>query len=498
MKQTIENLVYYGVYHLGLDYYDSIYAKNHLYGMFDLVPEENIVCDKAYVESLTLPDELLAKVYNYALDKKMILSAEEDMLTTKVMGYITPAPSVVINNFKSYENKNDSLDYLYQLGIKSNYIKKSAIDKNIIWETEEYDPNLVITINLSKPEKDNKEIAKLLTNKPTTNYPKCMLCEENLGYLGRVNYPARQTIRYMPVNLGNEDWFIQFSPYAYYYKHCIAINKTHKPMAINGETVVKLLDFVDMFDDYFIGSNAALPIIGGSILNHEHYQGGAYRLPMMNAKCINTYRHQDYPSVRVEELNWYAKSVKLVSENRDELARLAKFIIEKWQNYTDVEAEIISHSEQTPHNSLSPIAAKVNGHYEVYMIFRNNRTNDIHPDGIFHAHKEFHNIKKEGIGLIEAMGLFILPGRLLKEIDIIKDYLTGEKVLPVSSESVEFKHQGTIEKLINNFGNHNSVDIADVIVKNEINSVCKNILSNISVFKDDIAFARFVKYLELA
>jgi UDPglucose--hexose-1-phosphate uridylyltransferase len=497
MKQTLENLVYYGVYHLGLDYYDAIYARNHLYSLFDMVPEEGIECNKAYVESLSLPDELLSVVYNYALETKMILSAEEDMLTTKVMGYITPAPSIVVNKTKSFSDGNLGLDYLYDLGIKSNYIKKSAIDKNIIWETKEFDPNLVITINLSKPEKDNKEIAKLLANKEKPKYPKCMLCEENLGYLGRVDYPARQTIRYMPVELGGEKWFVQFSPYAYYYKHCIAINQEHKPMVIGSQTIDNILDFVDKFDKYFIGSNAALPIVGGSILNHEHYQGGAYKLPMMYSKAERVYKHSLYPNVVVEELNWYAKSVRLVSEDKEEIARLAKEIIAKWEKYNDFENEIYSHTANTPHNTLSPIACKVDGKYHIYMIFRNNRTNEEHPDGIYHAHKEYHNIKKEGIGLIEAMGLFILPGRLLKETAIVEQYLTGVKLLPVSEEAVEYKHSTMIEKLVNNFGNSNSKDVAKQIVTDEINNVCRNILGNISVFKDENSFAKFANYLGL-
>ena len=497
MKQTLENLVYYGIYHLGLDRYDAIYARNHLYAMFDMVPEEGIECDKTYVESLNLPDELLNVVYNYALETKMILSAEEDMLTTKVMGYITPAPSIVVNKALSFEDGNEGLDYLYDLGIKSNYVKKSAIDKNIIWETKNFDPNLVVTINLSKPEKDNKEIAKLLANKEKPKYPKCMLCEENLGYLGRVDYPARQTIRYMPVELGGENWFLQFSPYAYYYKHCIAINREHKPMLIYGQTVVNILDFVDKFDKYFIGSNAALPIVGGSILNHEHYQGGAYKLPMMYSKAERVYKHSLYPNVTVEELNWYAKSVKLVSKDREQIEALAKEIIAKWETYNDHENGIYSHTDGVRHNTLSPIASKVDGEYQVYMIFRNNRTNEEHPDGIYHAHKEYHNIKKEGIGLIEAMGLFILPGRLLKETAIVEEYLTGAKVLPVASDSAEAKHSTMIEKLVASHGTNNSSDAAKEIVTEEINNVCKNILGNISVFKDSESFAKFAEYLGL-
>ncbi len=490
MFKTVEGLVYYATINLKLSKYDTDYVKNLIYRDLNILDIKNVKIDKKSIKEMKLPDIFLDSILEYAITNNIIEKEESDMLLTKIMGYLTPSPSLVNKEFKKIKDPIKKVDYLYKLGEKTNYIKTTAINKNIKWETK-HAPKLTITINLSKPEKDNKEIAKLLTM-TKSDYPKCMLCKENLGYPGRINYPARQTLRFTPMKLNKENWYLQFSPYAYYNQHCIAFNEKHVPMIVNKETVLKLFDFIDLYPHYFIGSNASLPIVGGSILNHEHFQGGLEKMPMMYSNTKQDFSIKGYDDVLVSEVDWYARSIRLQSSNRSSIEKLFDTILSKWLEYSNEEIDVLCYTNK-PHNTLAPIAYFKDGKYILDIILRNNRCNDVHPDGIFHAHKEYHNIKKEGIGLIEATGIFILPPRLIKEIEEISNYLLTN--IEVDNT---FIHKDLVSTIKDKHSNINESNVEDLI-KDEINDVCRNILLNISVFKDctegDKAFVNFMNSL---
>lgn len=497
MFTTIEKLIKFAVLNLDLESDDVDFVRNKIFADLKITQVELVEVSIEEIYNLSTPDYLLEEITTYAINQGIITKSETDMLTTKIMGYLTLSPSLVNKTFFEIENPQYRLDYLYDLGVKSNYIKQKAIEKNIIWETDNLDTKLTITINLSKPEKDNKEIAKLLLQTTKSNFPKCMLCKENLGYQGRVDYPARQTLRFVPILLNQEKWYLQFSPYAYYYQHCILFNELHTPMKVDNTTPVKLFDFIDSYPHYFIGSNASLPIVGGSILNHEHFQGGLEKLPMMKAKNKNMYISEVYNDVTVYEVDWYARSIRLVSKNRNSIEKLFGDIINSYTEYTDESIDLISYTNNK-HNAVSPIAYKVNDDYVLDIIFRNNRVTEQYPDGVFHAHPQYHNIKKEGIGLIEAMGLFILPGRLKDQIKQMTTYLCTDNEDIQDDLSI---HKSFIELLVSKYGKNKNEEDAYIFIKNEINLICMNILKNISVFKDDelgnIAFNKFMIQLNL-
>ncbi len=496
----ISKLIKYSEVHLGLTKYNSRYAANQLLELFKQDDYTPINVNSQEIISLETPDIILNECFEYLLENNIYNIHEEDMALTKIMGLISQSPDLVDSNFHNiHTNQSPSAatNYLYDLGIKNFYIKKNAISNNLFWKTNFKEDNLEITINLSKPEKDNKEIAKLL-EKNTSNkkYPECMLCLENLGFKGKINYPARQTLRFTSLKLNSEDWFMQYSPYAYYNEHMICINENHTPMNVDKFTIVKLLDFVDYIPHYFIGSNASLPIVGGSILNHEHYQGGLHKLPMMYSTTNRTFVSTEF-DVTVHELNWYAKSIRVTSKSRKEIEKFGEKVINVWENFNDETIDVISNTNETRHNVITPICYKNNDLYTLDIIFRNNRTSKQFPDGIFHAHPQYHNIKKEGIGLIEAMGLFILPGRLKKEIQDICDCIDTNNT-NISSDSNLFKHLDMIKDLIKN--KPSSIN-TESFVKERINITCREILKNISIFKNDdkgtTSFNKLTKLLNL-
>lgn len=490
-KILIEKLLRYAENFLHLNKRDEIYFRNILLREFRLDEpiEENL--DLNYIDSLEVPDEIVKEVEEFARDTGIINEGEENLYSTYIMGILSPLPSEVNRQFikiKEEEGIKAACDYFYNLSIKNNYVQKTAIGKNLKWEYPDGDKYLEITVNLSKPEKDNKEIAKLLTAPKKSKYPACLLCKENEGYQGTLTHPARENIRTISLTLGGEKWFVQYSPYAYYQEHMIAISEKHSPMHIEGDTIEKLLDFVDFFPNYMIGSNAALPIIGGSILNHEHFQGGKHLMPMHNAPIKETFSSKDYPSVKVGIVDWYNSVIRLESSDRDSIKALAKVIVEKWKAHTDASCEIYSETDGVKHNSLSPVCRKTDNGYIFDIILRNNRTNKEFPDGIFHAHPEYHNIKKEGIGLIEAMGLFILPGRLKKQIQMISEILCGNTEYNKEELNKEdnylYVHRNMIAELMAG-GLSKDIQEANKRVTDKINSVCKNILLNTAVYKKD-------------
>ncbi len=491
-KLLVEKLLVYAKEFLHLEDLDVIYKRNLLLREFGLDCPCDETGDLNYIKSYTVPDELVKEVETFADENNLAKDGLLNLYSTYIFGILSPLPSKVNETFfkiKETDGIQKACDYLYKLSIKNNYIQKTAIDKNIGWEYSDGDNVLEITINLSKPEKDNKEIAKLLSlPKKTAKYPACLLCKENEGFEGHASHPARENIRTISLSLDGSDWFVQYSPYAYYNEHCIVINKQHTPMEITPKTVRNLLDFVDVFPNYMAGSNAALPIVGGSILNHEHYQGGGHVMPMQKAKYKTLYKSTKYPEVICGIVDWYNSVIRLTSKNREQIALLAGEVIEAWKTFSYEPSGVRAFTGDTPHNTLSPIVRMDGDNYVIDMILRNNRTDERYPDGIFHAHPEYHNIKKEGIGLIEAMGLFILPARLKRQLDMIADILCGntpydEKALS-DSENYLFAHKDMIADLVKTV-KVSSKEEAVNAVKDRVNVTCKNILFNTAVFKKD-------------
>ena len=507
-KILIEKLLKYAVKFLDLNQRDVVYFRNLLLREFKLDEPAEEVCELDFIEALDVPDILVQDVEKYAAENNLCQEGFENLYSTYIFGLLSPLPSEVNRKFmqlKKQEGIEAACAYFYNLSVKNNYVQKTAIGKNLKWEYQDGDKYLEITINLSKPEKDNKEIAKLLTAPKKAKYPACFLCKENEGFQGTATHPARENIRTISLTMGGEPWFVQYSPYAYYNEHMIAISNNHTPMHIASDTIDKLLDFVDFFPNYMIGSNAALPIIGGSILNHEHFQGGEHLMPMHKAplsKMLRGYKCKQFKKVKVGIVDWYNSVVRLESNDRKQIAGLAKQIISAWAVFSDEASGIKAETDGVKHNSLAPVCRKVGKTYICDMILRNNLTSEEYPDGIFHAHPEYHNIKKEGIGLIEAMGLFILPGRLKKQLNIIAELLCGATPYDADQIAKEdnylYAHRNMISELMSQ-GKTKDMAQAEQRVTDYVNQVCKNILFNTSVFKkDENGFKSFDKFLESA
>lgn len=497
-KLLTEKLLKYALTHLHMQKRDEIYFRNLLLREFKLSEPYEGEVDLSYIENLFVPDELTSEIENYAVENKLCEEFEEGLYSTYIFGLISPLPSVVnaeFNRLKQEKGEIEACKYLYDLSVKNNYVQKTAISRNLWWKYEDGDKFLEITVNLSKPEKDNKEVAKLLTlKKSDKKYPACFLCKENEGFAGTLTHPARENIRTVSLTMGGEPWFIQYSPYAYYNEHLIAISENHVPMHIASDTVEKVLDFVDYLPNYMIGSNAALPIIGGSILNHEHFQGGEHLMPMHLAKVKKYFNAKGYSDVEVGIVDWYNSVIRLRSKNRESISSLAKKIISAWANFTSEKCGIFAQTDNVPHNSLSPVCRKDGEYYIMDMILRNNITSEEYPDGVFHAHPEYHNIKKEGIGLIEAMGLFILPGRLKKQLYSIAEILCKKAEFDKNDKTLSV-HNAMIEELLLD-GYSNNIEYAEKRVTDKVNNICKNILFNTAVFKDDeVGNSGFIEFL---
>ena len=511
-KLLIEKLIEYSKVFLHLNSLDEIYIRNTLLREFKLTEPLDEIPDLSFIKKMTVPDELYNEVKTYALENGLSEEAYLDTYATYIFGVLTPRPSEVNTAFKTIKEQFGALQacsYLYDMSIMNNYIQKTAISRNILWQAKDGNNVLEITINLSKPEKDNKEIAKLLQKNPASakKYPKCLLCKENEGYLGTLTHPARSNLRTISINLADEKWYLQYSPYAYFEEHCIMFNDKHIPMRIDRNTVVKLLNFVDYLPNYMAGSNADLPIVGGSILNHEHYQGGKHLMPMHHAGIAKKYVCEEYPDVEVGLLDWYNTVIHLTGINRASVCALAGDVIEKWEAYSDEENQIFNMgSDNVRHNTITPIVRKLpDGRYCVDLILRNNMTSEQYPDGIYHAHPEYHNIKKEGIGLIEAMGLFILPGRLKKQLAMIQEMLVKRDTYNYEElcnpENYLYVHRDMIKSLVEKNPSVSSMEKAEKITTDYINNVCKNILLNTSVYAKDekgmLALGNFLKTLNI-
>ncbi|MRX71152.1 UDP-glucose--hexose-1-phosphate uridylyltransferase [Bacillus lacus] len=372
-------------------------------------------------ERLDAPVEILENMLDWAAEEGLLEENSvtyRDLLDTKIMGVFAPSQTEVIRTFAGIAEEKGpeaATQAFYQFSKDVFYIRTDRIAKNEQWLSPTKYGDMEITINLSKPEKDPKAIAAAKKLKES-GYPKCLLCKENAGYRGRVNHPARQNHRIIPVKLRDEQWFLQYSPYVYYNEHAIVFSGEHKPMKISGETFSRLLDFVDQFPHYFVGSNADLPIVGGSILTHDHFQGGNHEFPMAAAEIEREFSFPAFPGAVAGIVKWPMSVIRIVSDSKEELVRLSEYILEKWRIYSDPSADLYAFSGDTPHNTITPIARRRGRKFEMDLVLRNNRTSEEHPMGIFHPHAEVHHIKQENIGLIEVMGLAVLPGRLKEEL----------------------------------------------------------------------------------
>ncbi len=421
-------------------------------------------------------------------------TVSRDLFDTKIMGILTPRPSEVIKKFRSLYNESPekATDWYYKLSGDTNYIRRDRIAKILKWQqTGEYG-TLDITVNLSKPEKDPKAI-EAAKNLPQVGYPKCMLCRECEGYSGRLDFPARQNHRIIPVTINNSDWFMQFSPYVYYNEHCIVFNSEHTPMTIDRSVFGKLLDFITVFPHYFLGSNADLPIVGGSILSHEHFQGGNYEFAMERAPIEKELEFEGFSDVKAGIVKWPMSTIRLVSANRESIIELSDRILKKWRGYTDEEAFIFAETDGEPHNTVTPIARRRGELFEMDLVLRNNIRTEEHPFGVYHPHEELHHIKKENIGLIEVMGLAVLPPRLKDELEAIENLILSGGDL--YSDKLTAHHAQWVDSFKNEyeFTKENCMDI----LRNEVGKVFAQVLEHAGVYKrtsDGMnAFMRFIE-----
>ena len=457
--------------------------------------DDYIPSDKPLVEDI---EEILGGILDYAVSAGLCDEGitARDIFDTRIMGAVTPMPREVAAKFRSLyaEDPVKATDWYYKLSCDTDYIRRYRIAKDMRWKYESEYGELDITINLSKPEKDPKEIAKL-KNAPSVGYPKCMLCVENPGYAGRSNFPARQNHRIVPVNLAGDSWYLQYSPYAYYEEHCIVLNSQHVPMQITRGTFERLFSFVEQFPHYFLGSNADLPIVGGSILNHDHFQGGRYEFPMDRA-AVRDVLHTGKEGLDACILDWPMSALQLSSADKSLLIDEACRILAAWRAYSDPACDILAHTDGTPHNTITPILRNRDGLYQLTLVLRNNRTSDEHPLGIFHPHAPLHHIKKENIGLIEVMGLAILPARLKTEMALLAECLTGDKNM---ADYPELEQHAAWAKEIAARRTDLNKDNVDDILKEEIGHVFVHVLEDAGVYKctDEgrAAFQRFIATL---
>lgn len=487
----IDELVLYGRQNGLIEKADEIYVRNRLLELYGLESYEN----SGFSGKVRPVHEILEGLLEAAQEKGLL---EEDTITlkdlfdTKIMGILTPPPSAVQKTFaEKYETSpKEATDYYYAFSQATNYIRKDRIARDEKWVTDtEYGP-IDITINLSKPEKDPRDIAKAGKAK-ASGYPSCLLCKENEGYAGRFDHPARQNHRIIPLTLGEEDYYLQYSPYVYYNEHCIIFNAKHTPMKIDHAVFAKLLEFVQKFPHYTAGSNADLPIVGGSILSHDHFQGGSYTFAMAKAPYERMFTMEQWPEVTAGIVKWPMSVIRLQGKELEKLAAAADHILKCWRGYTDDEAFIFSETDGTPHNTITPIARMRDGLLELDLVLRNNITTKEHPMGVYHPHKEYHHIKKENIGLIEVMGLAVLPARLKKEMKALEEAVLAGKDL--RADEVLEKHADWAEKWMQE--NEVTAENIHEIVQDEIGKVFAKVLECAGVYKRDEegqkAFDRF-------
>jgi UDPglucose--hexose-1-phosphate uridylyltransferase len=489
VHQAIQALLDYAVEKGLMEATDRDYANNRLMDVLQLDYEP--VPSTSYA----IPDEpssLLEPLLNHAVETGLIpidTIKQRDIFEAKLMDIVIARPSTIINTFEAQKSPTEKTDYYYHLSQASNYIKTARTSKNMTWKATTPYGEIDITINLSKPEKDPKDIIAQGHTSNQNQYPKCLLCKENVGYNGTQTGVGRTNHRIIPLSLNNEPFYLQYSPYVYYNEHCIVLHRDHIPMNVTEATFKRLFDFIDQFPHYFLGSNAGLPIVGGSILSHEHYQGGRYHFAIEDAKVIQTFEKNH---VTFEQLYWPLSVVRLRSTDKKRVIEEAMNLYAHWVSYHNEKLEIHSHTKGTPHNAITPIARRKDGLYELDMTLRNNRTSKTFPLGIFHPHPDHHHIKKENIGLIEVMGLAVLPARLKEELTTIKDVISSDLPCPDSLSH----HAKWIKELKERWDNTN----IDPFIEQEVAIKFIHVLENAGVFKQDdegqTAFTTFLQEVQ--
>ena len=467
------------------------YAINLL---LDIFHEDAYEANETKGEEL---EDILKGLLDIAVDKGLIEDSivNRDLFDTRLMNAITPRPGEVIRKYqeKFARSPKDATDWFYKFCGDSDYIRRYRAKKDVKWTVDTDFGELDITINLAKPEKDPKAIAAA-AKMAQSSYPKCQLCVENMGYAGRLNHPARQTLRIMPITINGSEWGFQYSPYGYYNEHCILLNGEHVPMAINEDCFKKMFDFISQYPHYMIGSNADLPIVGGSILSHDHYQGGNYEFAMAKAPIEKAFKFKGFEDVEAGIVKWPMSVIRLRCADHKRLTQLSSKILAAWRAYTDEAAFVFAETDGVPHNTITPIARKKGDSFEIDLVLRNNITTDEHPMGVYHPHKQYHHIKKENIGLIEVMGLAILPSRLVSELEAVKNAILNNDDLRASELTAS--HADWVEEFLPNHPEFNADNAMDII-KEETGKVFLHVLEDAGVYKctpeGREAFMRFLE-----
>lgn len=486
---------------------DVIFTQNRLLELFkldgfDSPDQQNINPESVKIEDL---ESILNELLNYASENGIFEDTgivSRDLFDTKIMGLLVPPPSVVRNQFfaiKELRSSKAATDWYYDFSRNTDYIRRYRVCKDLKWKSQTDYGELDITINLSKPEKDPKAIAAA-KNMKASGYPSCLLCAQNEGYAGRLNHAARQNHRIIPLSLAGESWYLQYSPYVYYNEHCIVFDSKHEPMKIEEKTFRRLLDFVTLFPHYTLGSNADIPIVGGSILTHNHFQGGNYEFPMAKAPVEKSIKIKKFPKVQAGIVRWPMSVIRLTAKNADLLVDCATYILENWKSYSDKDAFIFAQTDGEQHNTITPIARRRGKLFELDLVLRNNITTQEHPLGVFHPHANLHHIKKENIGLIEVMGLAVLPSRLKNELTGLTEAIVQGK--DISSDENLSKHAPWLEEIkqVNPLFKQNG-DAAqiDEILKKEVGKVFSQVLEDAGVYKrtpeGSQAFNKFINTL---
>ena len=495
IEKTVAELMCFASSHWGLDPLDKIYLQNYVLRELKLVAPYEGEIDEAEIASLEVPDRFVEAIIRHGVEALGLDEGEAERKAEAIMGLLSPLPSVVTKTFDlAYENSpKEATDYLYRLSIASHYVQKTKDDRNEVYEaTFPEGSKLEISINLSKPEKNNKDIAKLV-GAVSSSYPKCLLCLENLGFEGNAKKAPRGNIRIIPLTLNGERWYLQYSPYGYFDEHCILFHENHVPMEISKRIFACLIDFVDLFPHYFIGSNSDLPIVGGSILDHEHFQGGLHLLPIFFAPTKEKIALKKHPGLELEIVDFYDTVLKITGEDKEKILSLAEEITLAWRGYGDPSLDIIASDEAGQHSTVTPLVRKTETGYEFFLILRNNRCDETYPGGIFHAHPEYAHIKQEGIGLIEAAGRFILPARLLRQSALVEDIVKkGTKKEDYLQEHPDLAGFDLMVETLKTRG---------ISARTYMGEICRNILCNVAVFKDDAegqaGLSRFLRGLDL-
>ncbi len=492
---AVQQLINYGIKKNLITEADELVVRNELMGILHLTDWKI----SEPVEETKLIETILEPLVDYACRQGIIADTvnSRDLFDTKLMGCLTPMPREIIAQFtgRYKESPEKATQWYYRINQDLNYVRAGRIAKDLKWKFKCEYGTLDITINCSKPEKDPRDIAAAKKQK-TSSYPKCQLCPENAGFAGTAKHPARQNLRPIPITVGGEEWEMQYSPYGYYNEHCIVFNTNHTPMKIDSAVFGKLFDIVDFLPHYFVGSNADLPIVGGSILTHEHFQGGRYTFAMETAPVETEFKIPKYPEVKAGIVKWPMSVIRLKSKNRDELSKCCDLVLERWKAYSDISVLILAETDGIQHNTITPIARKDGLEYICDLVLRNNLTTKDRPLGVFHPNPSLHHIKKENIGLIEVMGLAVLPSRLERDIGLLERTLaTGQSIIAIPEMAQHAKWMHSIQERYPEL----NADNAKGILEQEIGAVFLEVLNDAGVFKrtpeGKAAFLRFIEYM---